>query len=239
MEGKDPIAFLFREETNCPYFRDGRTATIEYLLPSEEDVKNFHLFLAKGYRRLDAVLYRNVCEECSACVPIRISVREHVPSRSQQRTLRCNRDMNVVTLSSPVVTGEKVNLYKNYLKSKHGQSDESYVPDPEQVLRMLHYGFARTLEMDYYIGERLIGVGIVDEGKDALSSNYFYYDTDFLERRPGIFSILQEIFLANRLKKRHYYLGFYIEEHRKMSYKKQFRPHSMLKYGRWRRAEGR
>jgi leucyl-tRNA---protein transferase len=233
MERKDIMPLLFREETVCPYFCDTRTAVIEYLIPSEEDAGNFHLFLAKGYRRLDTVFYRNLCTGCSACVPIRLSAGDFVPSRSQQRTLKENRDVEVVTLPMPAITAEKVHLYERYLRTKHGENDGSYAQDPEQVLRMLHHGFAHTVEMDYYAGGKLIGVGIVDEGKDALSSNYFYYDTDCLERRPGIFSILQEIYLAQRLKKHYYYLGFYIEDNRKMCYKKQFRPNRMLRNGKW------
>jgi len=97
----------------------------------------------------------------------------------------------------------------------------------------MHYGFENTLEMDYFLDRKLIGVGIVDEGNDALSSNYFYYNTDVLERRPGIFSIIQEIILAQRMKKQYYYLGFYIEETAKMSYKKFFRPNQILRNGRW------
>ena len=88
--------------------------------------------------------------------------------------------------------------------------------------------------MDYFIGEKLIAVGIVDEGEDAVSSTYFYYDTAYLERRPGIFSILQEISLALSLGKKYYYLGFCIEETSKMSYKKHFRPNQVYENGEWR-----
>jgi arginine-tRNA-protein transferase len=87
--------------------------------------------------------------------------------------------------------------------------------------------------MNYYLGSRLLGVGIVDEGKDCLSSNYFYYDTDYLGRRPGIFSILQEILCAKRMGKRYYYLGFYIEKNPAMSYKKDFRPNQILENDEW------
>ena len=88
--------------------------------------------------------------------------------------------------------------------------------------------------MDYYYGEKLIGVGIVDEAEDALSSNYFYYDTDYLERRLGVLSILKEIFLARVMEKKYYYLGFYIGKTAKMSYKKFFRPNEIYEKGRWR-----
>ena len=87
--------------------------------------------------------------------------------------------------------------------------------------------------MDYYLEDRLVGVGIVDEGRDSLSSNYFYYDTDFPERRLGVLSILREMALAGVMRKKYYYLGFYIEENPKMSYKKFFRPNQVLENGEW------
>ncbi len=227
------ISVLFRDEFICPYIHDGRSANVEYLFPSDEEMGNFDQFLSKGYRRLDTVFYRNLCKECSSCVPVRLVADDFVPSRSQRRSLRANQDITVVTLPLPRVTAEKVSLYERYLSSKHENRDAAPVRDPEEALWMLHYGFEHVIEMNYYRTDHLIGVGIVDEGRDALSSNYFYYDTAFLERRPGIFSIIQEILLAQRLKKRFYYLGFYIAETEKMSYKKFFRPNQILRNNRW------
>jgi len=85
--------------------------------------------------------------------------------------------------------------------------------------------------MDYYLDAKLIGVGIIDEGADSLSSNYFYYDTGYLGRRPGVFSVLEKISLARQMGKKYYYLGFYIEEALKMSYKKYFRPNQLYQNG--------
>ena len=98
----------------------------------------------------------------------------------------------------------------------------------------IHYGYAHTMEMDYYCGDKLIGVGVVDEAEDSLSSNYFYYDTDYLDRRLGVLSILEEIFLARVMNKKYYYLGFYLEKTAKMSYKKFFRPNQIYEKGQWR-----
>jgi len=233
MKRNEDHAFCFREQFPCPYKRDGRTATIEYLLPSEDDARMFHEYLSRGYRRLDTIFYHNCCAGCSSCIPIRLAARDFVLSRSQKRTLRENEDQEIIVLPFPALTDQKVRLYEEYLRTKHGKTGEESVCDPEQVLRALHYGFDHAVEMDYYLGERLIGVGIVDEGRNALSSNYFYYDTNFLSRRLGIFSILQEIFLAQRMKKRYYYLGFYIEETEKMAYKKFFMPNQILRNARW------
>lgn len=220
------------EDFPCAYFDDGRTASIEYRIIGEEEAGEFDTFLGLGYRRLGRVLYRNVCRDCSACVPVRVRVERFMPGRSQKRTLRMNRDIRIEVAGRPAITKEKIGLYSGYLRSKHSEArdEESSISH----LMSMHFGFPSTIEMDYFIGNRLIGVGIVDEGRDSLSANYFYYDTDFLERRPGVFSILSEISLAGSFGKSCYYLGFYIEDNPKMAYKKFFRPNEAFSDGKWR-----
>lgn len=224
--------FSFREDVPCPYIGDGRTASLEFILPAEGLARHFHEFLAAGYRRLGSVLYRNVCRTCSSCRPIRLETKKFKASKSQRRTLRKNIDV-AVEYRTPSVTRAKIELYKNYVISKHSQEAESDIRDYRTTLSGLHQGYAGSIEMDYFLGGRLIATGIVDEGEDALSSAYFYYDTAHLDRRLGIYSILQEISLALSLGKRYYYLGFCVEETPKMSYKKSFRPNQIYKDGAW------
>jgi arginyl-tRNA--protein-N-Asp/Glu arginylyltransferase len=223
-----------RESFPCSYFGDGRMSSIEYLYADEESAKRYHEFLAAGYRRLGSIFYRNVCGECRRCKPLRLETERFRPSRSQRRTLRKNRDVRLQIHSSASLTVEKFDLYRGYLDSKHSGKGEKEIRDYETVLSNIHYGYAHTIEMDYYDGDRLIGVGIVDEAEDSLSSNYFYYDTDYLHRRPGVFSVLKEILLARVMGKKYYYLGFYIEETAKMSYKKLFRPNEIYEDSGWR-----
>ncbi|HAM53404.1 MAG TPA: arginyltransferase [Nitrospiraceae bacterium] len=220
----------FRENFLCAYFGDGRKATIECLLADEACSRNFHLFLAEGYRRLGNLFYRNLCEECSACRPLRLESGKFRPSKSQKRTIKKNADIRL-EIRCPSVTPEKIRLYKKYLSHKHHEEKE--VLDYEIRLLNIHYGYPGTREMDYYFGSKLIGVGIVDEGCDSLSSNYFYYDTDYLGRRLGVYSILSEISFARLVRKKYYYLGFYIGEIPRMSYKKQFRPNQVYENEEW------
>ncbi len=124
-------------------------------------------------------------------------------------------------------------LYHKYVNSKHPENKEKDLGDSVNILMAIHHGCGNILEMEYYLNDKLVGVGIVDEGVDSLSSNYFYYDTEYLDRRLGIFSILKEIELAQKLEKKYYYLGFYIEENPKMSYKKYFKPNQILETGVW------
>ncbi len=222
----------FREDLRCPYICDGRTASLEFFFPSNGIVPEFHLFLAGGFRRLGGVLYRNVCRGCSSCKPLRIEVNNLKISRSQKRTLKKNLDVRMV-IGAPHVSAEKAALYTQYIASKHAAKTGEDLEDGRAALLSLHYGYPASIEVDYYLGDKLIGAGIVDEGADALSSVYFYYDTGYLMRSPGVFSILQEIALAQSMKKRYYYLGFYVEETPKMSYKKLFRPNQIYRGGRW------
>ena len=226
------LNFSFREDLPCPYMEDARTASLEFILP-RDILGDFHEFLAAGYRRLGSVLYRNVCSGCSLCLPLRIETQRFEASRSQLRTLQRNRDLRV-ECHPPSITPTKVELYRSYIATKHPTGSEEGIRDCTSALAGLHLGYAGSIEMDYYQGEKLIAVGIVDEGANALSSTYFYYDTTHLKRRPGIFSILEEISLAIKLRKKYYYLGFYIEEVHKMSYKKEFRPNQVYKNGVWR-----
>ncbi len=225
--------FYLTEDLPCPYIDGDRTATLEFTFPAEGLSPNFHKFLAAGYRRLGSALYRNVCRGCSSCHPIRLETEKFILSRSQRRTLRKNRDVRV-ECRAPSVTPAKMDLYRTYVSSKHSQDKEDGCGDCRSELFSLHQGYAGSIEMDYFLGERLIAIGIVDEGKDALSSAYFYYHTGHLKMRPGIFSILQEISLALSLRKKYYYLGFCIEETPKMSYKKFFRPNQIFEDGQWR-----
>ena len=233
-ETNEAVRLSLQESFPCAYFGDGRISSIEYFYADEESSKRYHEYLADGYRRLGSIFYRNVCRACADCKPIRLETESFRLSRSQTRTLKKNQDVRLDIHSPALISDEKIDLYRRYLDAKHSGKGEKEVRDYETVLSNIHYGYAHTIEMDYYEGDKLIGVGIVDEAKDSLSSNYFYYDTDYLARRPGVFSILKEIFLARVMEKKYYYLGFYIEETAKMSYKKLFRPNQIFEKSLWR-----
>ena len=222
----------FREDLCCPYISDGRMASLEFFFPSQDIEPEFHLFLARGYRRLGSVLYRNVCRGCSSCKSLRTETEKCRISRSQKRTLKKNLDVRT-EISAPRVTPEKAELYTEYIASKHDNGKGEDREEDAAALLSLYYGYPGSIEMAYYLGDKLIGAGIVDAAADALSSVYFYYDTSYFRRSPGVFSILQEIALAQSMKKRYYYLGFYIEETPKMSYKALFRPNEIYRDGIW------
>lgn len=233
MPTRDKTRDAFQESFPCPYFKDSRIATYEYMLRQDMSQEGYAALLARGFRRSGIVYYRTLCRTCNDCLPLRIDTSRFVAGKSQRRTLRQNHDVQVFVTEKPFLNREKIDLYARYLCSKHGKRSSPNTDEPLQSLIDLHYGYPAIIEMDYFLGSRLVAVGIVDAADNALSANYFYYDTGHLDRRPGIFSILREIALAGTLGRRFYYLGFYIEGTRKMSYKKSFRPNQAFRDGVW------
>ena len=76
----------------------------------------------------------------------------------------------------------------------------------------------------------LVAVGVVDVLPTGLSSVYLFYDPKFArELIPmGKYAILKEIEWTQQHDLPFYYLGYYIESCRKMSYKAEYRPSELL-----------
>ena len=69
------------------------------------------------------------------------------------------------------------------------------------------------------------GIGF-DEARTAFydENAVLFFDPDLSERAPGTYAILCQIEEARRQGLEHLYLGYWIGECRKMSYKESFRP---------------
>ncbi|MBQ3670513.1 MAG: hypothetical protein II921_03420 [Treponema sp.] len=250
-------------QSPCGYF-DKKTEEAElYLFPSVEDAENamfgegetaqlsaFDYFLAKGFRRNGAYLYREVCSSCRKCVPIRIRVSDYKFSKSERHLLKKNADITVDATweKSELVSNEKVMLMREYA-TRHKDSPRSFEETRKLLLNMngllgddgetelekpIHGG---TMNIDYRLSGRLVGVSVIDYGLISMSSNYFYYSVEeaMMKRSLGSFSILKEIEMRWRgvLLCPFYYLGYWISDCRKMSYKSRFKPHELFVDGTW------
>jgi arginine-tRNA-protein transferase len=77
-------------------------------------------------------------------------------------------------------------------------------------------------------------VGLVDVEPLALSAVYCYFDPAEARRSPGVFNILWLIDECRRRGAPHLYLGYYVRDSPKMSYKAAYRPYEILGAGgRW------
>jgi leucyl-tRNA---protein transferase len=186
----------------------------------------------QGFRRSGDLVYRPDCPGCSACVPVRIPVACFSPNRSQLRNLRDNGEM--IAIPKPAVyTDEHYQLFQRYLAARHedgGMADSS----PEDYLGFLASDWAETWFVEFREQERLLAVAVVDRLDTGLSAVYTFFDPAQHERGLGTLAVLWQISEAKRLGLDWVYLGFWIGDCRKMSYKDRFRPLEALLDGEWR-----
>ena len=141
-----------------------------------------------------------------------------------RRVRRRNQDVHV-EIGEPVATEEKHALSCRYLD---GQHDDTMSRSFESFRDFMYDSPLNTMEIQYKLGNRLIGVSIVDDLVDAWSSVYMYFDPDYAHRSLGTFSILWEVQRCREEGRFHYYLGFHVANSKTMAYKARFRPNEVL-----------
>jgi leucyl-tRNA---protein transferase len=216
----------------CGYYA-GRTAQNLVIDPAAPQLDQLYgAALERGFRRAGGHLYLPHCPQCRACTPCRIDVERFAPDRSQRRCLRRNADV-VVTECMPGYNTERHALYERYLRTRHtgGGMDDA---DASDFRRFLTAPWSPTLFLEFRLGKRLLGVAVTDACLHGLSAVYTFFDPDEHARSLGTFAILQQVDVARRRGLPWLYLGFWIDGHPKMDYKRRFQPLQIRTAEGWR-----
>ncbi len=222
---------LGETETPCPYIR-GEIFRSENYIFDRVDPENIDALLERGYRHFGKYFFRPVCTACHRCLPIRIPVSRYEFSRSAKQLLRRNADLQVEYIDKPEASRERYDLYRKHKKRfpEMSNDNDSY----ENFAESFFSNFPFSMVLEIRDKDRLVAVTHLDEGTDALSAIYCYYDTDYLSMSPGRYSLYQSLLRARKTGKSYFYLGYYIEENSHMSYKGKYRPNEiLLEEGKW------
>jgi arginine-tRNA-protein transferase len=187
--------------------------------------------LAMGFRRSGSHVYRPHCARCNACTPVRIPVERFRPSRSQRRCLERNADLRVQARPA-ARTEECFALYRRYVGTRHaggGMDDPSHA----DFDGFLSCAWSPTIFLEFFEGEHLLGVAVTDLLPDSLSAVYTFFEPEAAARSLGTFAILTQVEHARTLGLQHVYLGFWLDGHPKMDYKRKFRPLERLAGREW------
>ncbi len=232
LDGHPPELLVYDEDTKCPYL-DGKIARLPMRLPTRPlTAGEFSERLQVGDRRQGLVLYRPSCTDCNACEAIRIDIPTFEPNKTQLRTFKRGEAELRVEIGEPRLSSDKVALYNKH-KVGRALMGEGDPIDESGYGAFLVDSCTETFEIRYLFGDQLIGVAIVDRGTDALSAVYTYFDPEFGQLSPGVFSILKQIELAREWGLRWLYLGLYVRGCSAMAYKAKYLPHERLRDGKW------
>ena len=214
-------------EHPCAYL-PGKPAMLDVRLLTDVSPKETEHLVERGWRRFGPEYFRPICRSCFECVSLRIPVREFRFSKSQRRVVRkCGKV--TVEMGVPRADAERVALYHKWHSSREESCGWQANPlDEEGYRRQFCFPHTCGREMSYHADGKLVGVGLVDEMPDSISSTYFYFDPEFGGLSLGVYSALCEISLAAQLGKQYLYLGYRVAGCKSLVYKSGFRPHEIL-----------
>ncbi|WP_295390772.1 arginyltransferase [uncultured Thiodictyon sp.] len=232
------LALYLTAEHSCSYLDGCRARTLFVDPLARIDSVTYQALVEQGFRRSGAHVYRPACRGCARCVPVRIPVGAFQPNRSQRRNWTRNApELRVIETAAAFDPGHFA-LYQRYLERRHPAGSMAEDASAESYRRFLVEpwgGETRFLELR--LADRLVGVAVTDWLPQGLSAVYTFFDPDLDARGLGTFAVLAQIVTARRLGRPYVYLGYWIEESRKMAYKSTFKPLEAWDGRRWGRLE--
>lgn len=228
-----PQFFYTTAPLPCPYLQ-GRTERKIVTELSGTEAESLHDRLSRaGFRRSHNIAYSPVCPGCQACIPIRIVAGAFEPDRTQRRTSKANEDLVVMEMPARA-TAEQYALFQRYQQVRHGDGDmaamgfydyRAMVEDTPITTGVIEFRDTQ---------DRLVGACLADWLSDGLSAVYSFFEPEMARRSLGTYAILWLVARARALGLPYVYLGYWVPESRKMSYKAAFRPSEVLTGGLWR-----
>lgn len=227
------LEFYLTPEHECPYLPEQKSKTL-FLTPElEPNIKIYDWLIDKGFRRSGDHVYRPHCENCKACISVRLKVGQLQPSKQQKRCL--NKGRRFSTKIQPAKFDlEHFNLFERYINSRHADGD-MYPTSEKQYKDFILCDWMNTQFLDFIepTTGQLMGCAVFDQLKDGLSAIYTFFDPDYSKFSPGRLAVLSLLELTEQLNLNYLYLGYWIQNCRKMSYKGEYRPIECFVEDRW------
>lgn len=224
--------FFATPPTPCPYLEGKMERKVVTLLSGEEPDQLHSVLSTAGFRRSQDLAYRPACDNCNACVPVRIPANRFRPNRTQRKTWKRNLDMTARIVPA-VAVREHYILFRQYLSSRHADGG----------MADMRFGDYRAMIEDTPVdsflvefrdeSEDLLAVCLTDRMGDGYSLVYSFFLPSESARSLGNYVVQWHVEHALNERLDNVYLGYWIEESRKMAYKAGFRPLERLTSDGW------
>ena len=228
------LQFYATSPYTCSYLPDrqarSQVATPTHLINTEI----YSSLVRTGFRRSGLFAYQPHCDNCQACVPVRLPVKDFSPDRSQRRNWK-KWAGHLSARELPLeFDPEHFALYQRYQAARHsgGGMDQD---NHEHYEHFLLQSRVDTRLIEFRDQGQLVMVSLIDVLEDGLSSVYTFFDPDQPQAGFGTFNILWQVAQTRAIELPYLYLGYWIAESPKMAYKSRFRPLEGLRDGQWHR----
>lgn len=226
----------------CPYLPGRQERKIfTHLSPGRPRALIDNL-LTGGFRRSQNIAYMPYCDNCAACVPVRIVVDEFKPRRTLARIWKTNAGLEARCVPSRA-TIEQYSLFRHYIEARHAEGG---------MADMSLFDYSMMIQdstVDTYLTEyrqpspssgagELVAAVLCDRLSDGISLVYSFYEPEMPDRGLGSYVIMEQVEFARSRGLPYVYLGYWIGGSRKMAYKARFNPQEHLTSAGWVRRRG-
>lgn len=224
------IQFYVTAPYTCSYLSNQLAQSIIATPQHLVDGHQYSGLIQQGFRRSGKFVYRPHCENCNACIPVRLPVTDFQASRSQKRAYKQHQHLEAIVTTLSFDEAHFA-LYKAYQIARH--EGNALEETAQQYRNFLVQSNVDSLFISFTLNGALKIVSVVDIVEDGVSAVYTFYDTADTKASYGTYSIMWLIDWCEQLKLPYLYLGYWIKNSQKMAYKENFGPQEALIDGEW------
>ncbi|WP_047538529.1 arginyltransferase [Methylotenera versatilis] len=199
------------------------------------DANIYNGLISQGFRRSGKFAYRPHCENCRACIAVRLVLSTFAPTRGQKRASKQHTDLTAQVMPLHY-NQEHFELYSSYQSLRHHDENaiEAKDDDEEQYRQFLCQSNVESLMIEFRNADNQIKiVSVIDVVKDGVSAVYTFYDALETKASYGTYAIMWLAEWTKSLDLPYLYLGYWIQDSPKMAYKQKFNPQEKLIDGEW------
>ena len=216
----------------CPYIPGRLERRVVTELVGRDAIALHDKLSLAGFRRCHNVAYAPACPGCQACVPVRILVDAFRSTRGQRRVWKRNDGLVAYELP-PDATLEQYAVFSEYQQSRHFGGDMSKMEYTDYRSLIEETPVDSSL-VEFHLPNRgLIAACLMDRVENGLSAVYSFFRPEFHRDSLGTYMILWMVERARQFGLAHVYLGYWVPDSTKMSYKASFQPLEMWTSDGW------